>query len=108
MPAAVVPKSSDEGVTVIVGVVAAFTVPVTATFLVRAKAPLTVELVMLPVMAPAVAPALMRAVIVVEATVPLFGDNVNVEWKVVPSEDTSTPAGAVIVIGAVRLLPDTV
>src|SRR5579864_2086720 len=63
---------------------------------------------MFPEMLPAVAEALMRAVIVVIATLPLVGVSVNVGEKVVPSFDSSTPAGAVIVMGADRLVPATV
>ena len=89
--------------TVIVGVVP-FTVPVTASFCVVAP---VLACVILPVMLPAVAEALMRAMIAVEVTVPLVGVNVNEFWKVTPSVETSTPAGAVMVIGALRFVPDT-
>ena len=66
-------------------------------------------LVIIPAKAPVVAVALIRAVMVVVATLPPVGVSVNVELKVAPpSDDNSTPAGAVIVMGAVRLLPATV
>src|SRR5205807_2639600 len=54
------------------------------------------------------AEALMRASMVVDPTVPPLGESVSDVTKVLPLGDSSTPAGAVTVMGPVRLLPLTV
>lgn len=108
MPVVVVPRTKDAGLTLMDGpTMTGLTVPVTATLWVTATTPLTLLLVMLPAIFPGVAVALMRAVMVVAATVPLVGVKVSVDEKLVPSCESSTPVGAVMVIGAPKLLPDT-
>src|SRR5205814_1410622 len=81
VPAVVVPRLSVLGVTVTVGVGTALTVPVAATFC--AVAPVLVS-VMLPVTGPCAAAELMRALMVVVATVPDVGVSVTVPEKGVP------------------------
>jgi hypothetical protein len=91
---------------VIVGVAGiGFTVPVTATLAVGAPVEANV---ILPEGVP-VADAAMRTYIVVLATTPPDCVKVTVEAKPLPLVvEISNPAGAVILILAVRLLPDTV
>src|SRR5438445_9455 len=81
VPAVAVPRLSVLGVRVMAGVVTALTVPVAATFC--AVAPVLVS-VMLPVTGPCAAAELMRALIVVAATVPEAGVSVTEFEKVVP------------------------
>src|SRR5207302_1363653 len=64
--------------------------------------------VMLPVTGPCAAAELMRALIVVAATVPAVGVSVTELEKVVPPLEISTPVGAVMTMGAVKLVPLTV
>src|SRR5207302_581607 len=80
-------------------------VPVTATFC--AVAPVLVS-VMLPVTVACAAAGPMRALIVVAATVPEVGVSVTELEKVVPPLEISTPVGAVMTMGAVKLVPLTV
>ena len=105
MPVVVDPKSNEFELTEIVGVGSALTVPVTATSF--SVAPVLV-LVILPETAPTAAAALMRALIVVVTRMPPAGDSVSDALYVVPSRDTSTPAGAAMAIAEVKLLPFTV
>ena len=105
MTVVVVTRFNEFVLSVIVGVGIALTVPVTATSF--SVAPVLV-LVMFPETAPTVAVALMRALIVVVATVPPAGDSVSDAKYVMPFKDTSTPVGAVMAINEVKLLPLTV
>ena len=95
-PKRVDPKSSGVLPSVIVGVGIALTVPVTATSF--SVAPVLVW-VILPETAPTAAVALIRALTVVGKIRPTTGTSVSDALYVVPSEDISTPAGAVMAIG---------
>ena len=94
------------GVIPTVGVEVAFTVPVAATFCVAAPVLVCARF---PAGVPAVAPV-KRTKIVVVATVPVVGVKFCVAAKPATALvwETSNPAGAVMVISAVKFTPETV
>ena len=105
VPATVLNAANAPPVTLTDAPPAAFTVPLTATF--AGVAPVLVKVTLADASDPAAVPAALRTeMVLLSRVVPLLA-RVWFDAKLVPSCETSNPAGAVTVTSAVKFEPVT-